>query len=823
MVVFVRVTVLSVLFAFLPVVRADDAVIFPDGFYLRGRVEKEGIPPQLDKVFTASTTFTYLSSGPRFVIFTPHVSKGAKVTKDLPPEKLLDLRRPPPVQLAKLPASGNLTVSDFNADGRRTLDIKYDRFPPEQIIQVATIMTPKLIRLDAIKFRWREVLDPKDLGYPALRKILTSHPEIKDGWLPVVDPLKRMTLARFFKEMGWHDKAKLELKQLKLDAPWAWSKEAGDKYDELLAQVEEAETAWVLGEVELALNGGQYQAASQFLNGFQPKNANARDITRLADLKAKVQDVQPKYQAIKAALKEIIDIESGERDREQHMGLVGSAFAPNLPLRTLTPTMDGLLRGAKALLNELHPDTIDRVNNFREIAGQKETPNERKLATAVSGWLLGKNGSKPDPEYAYRLWLGREMVSDYLRLSIANDRAGVLKTYRAGKEALSTDELAQIITNLPPIDPQDATTIKGTKVNPRDSGATDTFKIETGPVPEDDGGLTYYVRLPREYHVGRSYPVVLALHTPEMNPEQMIGQLAVECERNGYILAAPAWGTGRVKSYDMLGKEHRFATSCLRDLSRRFQIDPDKVFAFGFASGGNFALDLAMSKPHLFAGVVSMAADFNAAFYREYWRNAQRCPVYAVTGETAFSSVENHRQLFSRWMDLGFYAILSIHKGQGLKWYGSELPMIFDWMNRKTRVRGLGSLRLDNKRYEPWQSFRETDDRFYWVGATELSRRNKLGDGEKPNPNLIPATFNADIRNNTVIVNGVSGVRQITVWLEKDMIDWTQKVSVSVDTTLQGMKPAVMTPDPRILLEELYRTGDRKMLFFGKLDFKTGG
>jgi hypothetical protein len=37
------------------------------------------------------------------------------------------------------------------------------------------------------------------------------------------------------------------------------------------------------------------------------------------------------------------------------------------------------------------------------------------------------------------------------------------------------------------------------------------------------------------------------------------------------------------------------------------------------------------------------------------------------------------------------------------------------------------------------------------------------------------------------------------------------------------MKPTLISPDPRTMLEELYRTGDRKMLFFGKLDFKTGG
>ena len=38
-----------------------------------------------------------------------------------------------------------------------------------------------------------------------------------------------------------------------------------------------------------------------------------------------------------------------------------------------------------------------------------------------------------------------------------------------------------------------------------------------------------------------------------------------------------------------------------------------------------------------------------------------------------------------------------------------------------------------------------------------------------------------------------------------------------------GMKAKKLTPDLQLMFEELYRTGDRKMLFFGKLEFKVGG
>ena len=55
------------------------------------------------------------------------------------------------------------------------------------------------------------------------------------------------------------------------------------------------------------------------------------------------------------------------------------------------------------------------------------------------------------------------------------------------------------------------------------------------------------------------------------------------------------------------------------------------------------------------------------------------------------------------------------------------------------------------------------------------------------------------------------------------MINWTEKVKARVESNVTGFKPQLIAPDIPLMLEELYRTGDRKMLFFGKLEFKTNG
>ena len=42
----------------------------------------------------------------------------------------------------------------------------------------------------------------------------------------------------------------------------------------------------------------------------------------------------------------------------------------------------------------------------------------------------------------------------------------------------------------------------------------------------------------------------------------------------------------------------------LRDLRRRFQVDSDRVFLFGWEQGADAALDIGMSHPDQFAGVL---------------------------------------------------------------------------------------------------------------------------------------------------------------------------------------------------------------------------
>jgi predicted esterase len=321
--------------------------------------------------------------------------------------------------------------------------------------------------------------------------------------------------------------------------------------------------------------------------------------------------------------------------------------------------------------------------------------------------------------------------------------------------------------------------------------------------------------------------MILALTDPEFPAAVMVGRLAEHADRHGYILAAPLWANQfSPKRYDFTGtEEHPQAVGVLRDILRQFPADPDRVFLWGFGNGADFALGVGMAHPDLFAGVVANGPVPPPTLFTDYWRNAQKLPVYAVVGEQdiALSAVQ---PVFEKWTSRGFPALLTVYKGRGADWFRAEVPRAFDWMGRKARVRGTATLLLGRTLGEPWQVIREDDDRFYWVGVAPGGLRNpNLLANRKPNGFVNPATFHADLaKNQTVTITNAIGVRRFVIWLERDLIDWTKPVNVMINGRRpNGYVPKKLEPDLQLMFEQLYESGDRKMLYLGKIEVDGPG
>lgn len=796
---------------------AADAVIMTDGFVITGRAFKERNP--------RGYSFDCVDDGPKVIIYSAHSRKGGKVEKDIGKTELTAYKRDyPRGTLLRAPQAGELHAGDFDENWRRTLEVRRPDGNFHEVKQLITFLDPNTCYVASTTHNWRVAYHTAEMDPDQILKLLQNHPDLKEE-PGKVDLGKRLAIATFLKDTGWLAAARRELDLAGKAVTGNWG-EQRERADQLLAELDTAETKLVVDELEAMVNSGRYETASRIIANYSPPSKDPEQTTRLSVVKAQIETIQPKFDETARLLDSLIDRVTG--GPAAHASIAGGLVTPTIPRPKMQEPLLTLVEAGRAVLTDLHPDTANRIELFRLSAEQEQkrlnsgkkpinTP-ESLLALAVTGWLKGL--AEPNPESAVRCWKTREMAITYFRQDIGNERRKLLDEYLSTGSALPPDELAQVISLLPPPFPEDLSQTLGVETNVPDSNVKGIYKRETGTsIDAANAGVPFFLKLPPEYHHGRSYPLLIALTHTTLPPEKLVSLLAPYTDRNGYILAALDWTNQFDDLYDHSGDDHPRVTAIVQDLLKRFQIDSDKVFLFGIGEGATFAFDMGASHPDLFAGVVTFGGTPRGEQFMHYWRNTQKLPYYVVTGEHGGGSAEAVRKVYEYWMPRGFPSMMTMYKGRGIEWYSVELPRIFDWMGRKTRARGTASLRLNERFFEPWQILRPQDNRFYWVGTTEVKPGHLLNERTVRN-GVSPASIGADILQGNKIAIRAFGVRNVVIWLERNMIDWTRDVSVTVNgRTPFGFRPVMMEPDLHLMFENVYRNQDRKMLFLGRLEF----
>ena len=819
---------------------AADTVILKDGFVIQGNVRKEldsVRDPNTGRVFTVTKAdgLDMIDEGPKIVIFSTHAKQLGEINKDvkLRPEykhytNFFSGRK------SENPFQGGAVknMTPFDAKWRRTITYTLPGNLFDKVEQQITFIDPYTTYLVSPTHVWRQAFRTAEMDPFEVRKLLATHPELAepDGKL---DPAKRVAITRFVKDAGWLFLAQQEIETITKEFKGEMAKDVKDAFEALKKEVDQATAELPVNEAELALKAGRYKFAAEALAAFPEKTADPKDIDRATRHLAQLKTAKERYETGRRLLRSVIDEATGLGAAGPLMAVGGGPSVVALPSKGSTP-LAMLAAAAEVVYGELHSDSAERIEFFVNLAAQAEREKaagkeptkkpDELLATAVSGWVKGKNGATPQPAAALRLWAAREMVLGYQGSTDLNARNAFLFRYKKGSP-LPIDELAQVVSLLPPAEPEDMTARTGTLVPAMNGVGPETYR-RTTRAGGDGKTVDYLIKLPPEYHHGRAYPVMIAVSHPGNDPEQMMAVLTRECDRYGFILAVPAWGKGfNQATYDFSGADHPAVTHVLRDIVRHFTVDNDRVYLCGAGDGATLVMDVGVSHPDLFAGVVAMAPPYPkwANVFQAYWTNAQKLPFYVVTGEGARDSFKECRSLFERFTRNGFPSLLTIYKGRGIEWYTAEVPGAFDWLSRKKRATAASTLRPDlGTNQLAWHSMREGDNHFFWIGVNRVSPAHLLAN-VKPGVPVVPAKVTADIRG----VNNVSlktiGVREVTVWLSRDMIDWTKPVNVNLNSnTPPGWRAKKLEPDLDVLLEDYRERGDRRMLFMGKLEFQTG-
>jgi hypothetical protein len=722
-------------------------------------------------------------------------------------------------------------AADFDAKWRRTITVNvplgFDR-----IEQQITYLDPYTCWIISPTHLWRVAYRTSEMEPAKVRKLLSTHPELiePDG---KPDPIKRVAIARFMKDAGWLQLAQDEVARIR-EIPGPLPKDAQEQFDKLLKELDVAVGEMVATEAELALNAGRYQYASRVLAVFPQKTADPKDVDKATRVTAQLKTAQERYDKGRQLLRVLIDDVTGDATLRRAVAAGGGPIAAVWPAKPAANTnLVRLAEAAEQVYRELHQDSSARLEFFVSLADQAQRDRaegrepskkpEELLATAVSGWAKGRSGATPAPDQALRVWDAREAILAHQRGMNRNARTAILNRYKANNP-LPVDEMVQIISLLPPVEPEDLSARSGKLLPETDGTPPGTYRRRSGGTLNNPAGLDYLIKLPPEYHHGRAYPVLIALPHPGMDSAVMIQALARETERHGYIMVVPEW-TGQFgnRPWEYKGEDHDWVTGVLRDVVRHFTVDNDRVFMFGIGEGANMALDIGMSHPDLFAGVIPMGpmAPKWQGMFIHYWPNAQKLPIYVVTGEQA-PAFQNLRFIFERWMPKGYPALMAVYKGRGIEWYAAETPVLFDWMSRKRRPPPAAVLRgVAGTPMERWQIMRPDDNHFFWLSVDNIAPGKLIESG---NRNLVPASVSGDLRGNLIDVT-CHGARTVTIWLSADMINWQQPVRVNLNGAPPNIpapwRPKVLTPDMEVLLEDYHERGDRRMLFIGKLEFEN--
>jgi pimeloyl-ACP methyl ester carboxylesterase len=819
---------------------AVDVVIFKDGFSVQGRRFKE-METVADRdngspfVIPKAGGFDMVEIGPKWFVFSNRAKQVGKLLDNVPAEKDLKAYKRE-VYVAPgghLPAGGEFTAPPFDKDWKRTITIRTGGGNYAEVKQRIALISPRMIIAPSTNYAWYPRYDTREFPPEELRRLLSTHPELieKDG----PDPGKRLAIAQFFADVGpeWVPVARAEIERAKKDIPGPWPKEHAERLDRMTADLARLDAQLLVKDLAVAAEAGRYGAARELIAKFEDKAADAGTVKEFTALQARIEEVEPRFRSARRLLRATIDELAGGTGSTPAAALLGAVAFPTLR-KEPDETASALAAAAEQVLGELHPDTADRVEAFRLLAADREkgraagksgTPPAELAALAVSGWLMGKNGADKDTATALRYWGWRQALLRYQTEGNRNNRRQIARAFAGqGADEAGPDVLAQLISHLPPPEPEDLENPSGAKYLPGQTTVPGIRKVNTSQLLTNDKGVDYLIRLPAEYHHGRPYPVVLALTHHTLPPEQLISLLAPFADRAGYILAAPVWVTEFTpRGYDWSGDEHYKVQAVLRSLLRHYRVDNDRVFLFGFGEGANFAVDMGAAHPDLFAGVAAMGANPKVTnMMMAYWPNYQKLPLYIAVGGMAGAAAENLRLLYKQMMPMGCPAVASIYRGRGTEWFSGELPVMFDWMKPKVRVTGSAALKLnDTTRTEPWQTMRAADNRFYWIGTDSVAE-NRLLANRSEGKGIVPAYLSANVDGNLIRVRCM-GVKNVILWLDRNMIDWDKPVKVSF---LNGnapvpFKPQKLKPDTDLMLEQLYEHGDRSLLFLNKIEIKT--
>lgn len=657
----------------------------------------------------------------------------------------------------------SVNAKPWNEECRREFSFVGDRRGrTTDLIQAVTVLGPKHSKIGGINRYWNADIATSELPRGIVLKLLDR---IKTENLDNEDA--RTRLSRFLIQAEWYDEAIPELEALKADFPGN-----ADAVERTIARVRNLRLQRDLDEIEKLVERGRPAEASRRLFALEPfEDVDDDRLKRLESTREAFRERDEARKGTLSAFRAALDgLDPADRD-----------FLGGLILEILTVAGEA-------------PDVVE--NRWRAFAAALGDPSgttsaSERAALALSGYLAGSAEATSDLELAKRMWSARELLTAYLRLASPGEGVSIVEQLAA--HGLSRGQLSALFVHATP--PFASDTPKGA-----------TLLRVLGWDEWDP--LEYRVQLPAEYHPGRSYPLLVALHDGS-GPEQAIEMWGEGASKRGYVAIAPEYLTPNLApDYRYSSNELAAVEMAIRDARKRFSIDGDRVHVVGSRIGGNLAWDFATSRPDMVAaaGVVAGLPGKHVFAYQE---NARFAPLYVVGGGLVPSGDKIVMDFCRRMIERGFDTTYVSHFGRGVENILGEVEPILDWC--ATRRRNPYPTKFEVVAGRPG------DVRHFGLVARDFQT------GRAPNPaavspdgsNLKPAKLGAQWAPGPGLLRiTAEGVAGLDVWVPPPFLAESSNIEIRVNNrALFKGRPG---DDPQPMLEDFRVRGDRQQYYWHK-------
>ncbi|MFM7058576.1 MAG: hypothetical protein ACKO2P_16805 [Planctomycetota bacterium] len=474
-----------------------------------------------------------------------------------------------------------------------------------------------------------------------------------------------------------------------------------------------------------------------------------------------------------------------------------AAELPDPDLRNIA--MDAV----RSALAELDPDSVPRMAAFELV--QTQPPADRpaadeQLAIALSGWLMGTDQTLQSLTESLQLTEARQLLLDFLATppdALAEKNS--LLDQLTKITPLTVERAAALINLLPSPSP--------IPLSPPENKAGMPFVLE--PTADTLGAIGL---APPEYHETRSWPLLIAFPQPGSDPAVWLQWWQAQAEMHGWIVVVP-----RIQSPDQPADDkwnasadhHRRLLSLVRKLKLGLRIDDDRVFVAGHGLGGDAAMDIACSHPHLLAGIAAISSTGRRHIQ---WTagNAIQIPWYVVLGDAHPLWFDRMQLLAAKLFRRGdeipvnFDVLFVKYPNRGAESFYEEADDIFRWMKLHRRIRFPEQVHA--------RLLRSTDLDWGWIQLTQLPEQfAQLDPPSEPDADAFrPATLTARFsERNLLRVTSAPGTFSVAFSPEFPNFDPARPIRIA-----DGRKTRQIPFEPSLtdLLHHLHSTADRTRL-----------